>query len=109
MSKVRETNDWLLTEEIAGPDVPVLVLFEGLDGRRSEAGAAFFAAAAQHAGPARFFRVNVDENPSVAETYQLRKLPAFVLFIEGKEIARKTGAQGDKAILEMLARKQRGA
>ena len=59
MTKVRETNDWLLTEEIAAPDVPVLVLFEGLDGRRSEAGTAFFAAAAQHAGPARFFRAGV--------------------------------------------------
>ena len=109
MSKVRETNDWLLTEEIAAPDVPVLVMFEAIDGQRSDARVAFFSAAAQHGGPARFFRVSVDENPSVVETYQLRKLPSFVLFIEGKEISRKTGTPGDKAILEMLARKQRGA
>jgi thioredoxin-like negative regulator of GroEL len=109
VSKVRETNDWLLTEEIAVPDVPVLVMFEGVDGPRSDARLSFFSAAAQHAGPARFFHVNVDENPSVVDAYQLKKLPCVVLFMESKEIARKTGAPADKAILEMLARKQRGA
>jgi thioredoxin-like negative regulator of GroEL len=109
VSKVRETNDWLLTEEIAVPDVPVLVLFDAIEGpKRSETDVAFLAAAARHSGPARFFRVNVDENPSVEETYQLRKLPTLLLFIEGKEIARKSGAVGDKAILEMLTRKQKG-
>lgn len=103
MKRVLEINDWLLPEELAAEGATLLVLFD-----RSEKGPAreaFAAAAAQHGGSARFLRVDVDENPSVRKDYAVRALPAVLLFLNGKEVARLTGAIGDVAISELLARR----
>lgn len=97
---MRETNDWLLVEWVAGPD-PVLVLFD--ESRPMDAG--FLSAALQHEGPVRFYRVNVDENPSVMETYHLKKHPTVLLFVGGKEVGRRTGLLDGRSILELLTRK----
>jgi thioredoxin-like negative regulator of GroEL len=98
-----EVNDWLLPEELAVEGKTVLVLFHRSE--RVPALDAFAQAAAQHGGSARFLRINVDENPSVRETYGVRSMPALVLFVGGKESARLSGAIGDAAISELLARK----
>jgi len=103
VKRVLEINDWLLPEELAVEGATVLVLFD-----RSERGAArdaFASAAAQHGGSARFLRIDVDENPSVRKEYGIRTLPGVVLFVNGKEGARLSGAVGDAAISELLARK----
>lgn len=104
MNRVRETNDWLLPEELALPGA-VLVLFDLTEGLRDTAAYRF--AAERHEGPARFFRVNVDENPSVLKAYKVRKLPTVVLFIEGVEAARRSGPLGDQDILDLLAKPPR--
>jgi thioredoxin-like negative regulator of GroEL len=100
---VLEVNDWFLPEELAMEGRTVLVLFHRSE--RVPALDVFAHAAAQHGGSARFLRVNVDENPSLKEAYGLRGLPAILLFMNGKEIARLSGAIGDVAITELLARK----
>jgi thioredoxin-like negative regulator of GroEL len=109
MSKVRETNDWLLPEELAAVmDTPILVLFDDTEGFKENAmGHSFIAVAARHEGAARFFRVDVDENPCVIERYKLKRLPTVTLFVDGKELARRSGIHGDQAILDLLARKQK--
>ena len=110
MSKVRETNDWLLPEELAmGPaETPILVLFDETEGFKDNAmDLSFLAVATLYEGPARFFRVNVDENPSVLERYKIRKLPTVALFVDEKEIGRRTGIIGDQAIIDLLGRKQK--
>jgi thioredoxin 1 len=105
VSKVRETNDFLLPEEIAAAG-PVLVLFDVTEGFKENAMAqAFLSVAQQHDGAARFFRVNIDENPSVAEAYKLKRVPTVAVFADGKELGRRSGIQGDQAILDLLARK----
>ena len=103
MTRVLEVNDWFLPEELAIEGRTVLVLFHRSE--RVPALAVFAQAAAQHGGSARFLRVNVDENPSLKEGYALRGLPAILLFVNGKESARLSGAIGDVAITELLARK----
>ena len=109
MRKVHETNDWLLTEEIAATE-PILVLFDASEGwKQTGTDTAFTAAAAQHEGPARFFRIDVDENPSVAQVYRLKKLPSVILFLEGKELSRRAGELQARDILDLLARKPKGA
>jgi thioredoxin-like negative regulator of GroEL len=110
MSKVRETNDWLLPEELAmgPPETPILVLFDESEGFKDNAmDLAFLSVALQHAGPARFFRLNIDENPSVVERYKLKRLPTVALYVDGKELGRRSGIHGDQAIHDLLARKQK--
>lgn len=103
--KVRETNDWLLPEELAaaGPG-PLLLLFDLTEGLRDVA--AFEFAAERHEG-VRFLKINVDENPSVLKRHRVRKLPSVVLFIEGREAGRRSGPLGDQDISDLLAKKQR--
>ena len=108
MSKVRETNDWLLPEELAAKDVPILVLFDETEGFRENAmDLSFLAVAALYEGPARFFKVNVDENPSVIERFRIKKLPTVALYVDEKELGRRTGIIGDQAIIDLLSRKQK--
>ena len=103
--KVRETNDWLLPEELAAPGPgPLLLLLDLTEGLRDVA--AFEFAAERHEG-VRFLKINVDENPSVLKRYRVRKLPSVVLFIEGREAGRRAGPLGDQDISDLLARKQR--
>ena len=110
MTKVRDINDWLLPEELALPGTPVLVLFTSTEGWRKDAtDIAFLAAAAQHGGPVRFLRLNTDENPSVVKDHKIKILPTLVLYVEGQEAARRSGPIGDRAIGELIARKEKSS
>jgi hypothetical protein len=103
--KVRETNDWLLPEELAAADpAPLLLLFDQTEGLRDVA--AFEFAAERHEG-VRFLKINVDENPSVLKRYHVRRLPTIVLYVGGREAGRRGGALGDQDISDLLAKKQR--
>src|SRR5688572_1955464 len=109
MSKVRETNDWLLPEVLAAEmDTPILVLFDETEGFKENAlDHSFLAVAARHEGTARSFRIDVDENPSVIELYKLKRLPTVALYVDGKELGRRSGIHGDQAIHDLLSRKQK--
>ena len=101
--KVRETNDWLLPEELAG-EGPLLLLFDQTEGLRDIA--AFDFAAERH-DDLRFLKINVDENPSVLKRYHVRKLPTVVLYAGGREGGRRSGVFGDQDISDLIAKKQR--
>ncbi len=45
-------------------------------------------------------KVDIDSNPSLAETYQVRSIPTFIIFVDGEPKEMVTGAQ--KSILEAL-------
>jgi thioredoxin 1 len=47
-------------------------------------------------------KLNVDENPDATRTYGVMSIPALILFKEGKEVARVTGARPKDAILRDL-------
>lgn len=106
MSRVRETNDWLLPEELAASGgAPLLVLFDLTEGLRETA--AYALAAERHEGPARFLKLNVDENPSVLKHYRVRKLPTLVLYLGGVEAGRRSGLLGDQDVSDLLAKSAR--
>lgn len=52
----------------------------------------FEAAAQQLAGELTFIKVDTEANPMVGQRYQIRGIPALVLFHAGKEAARQAGA-----------------
>ena len=39
--------------------------------------------------------------------YKLKKLPTVALYVDEKEIGRRTGIIGDQAIIDLLSRKQK--
>lgn len=58
------------------------------------------------AGKIKFFKVNVDESPGLAQNYQIQSIPTVLLFKDGKLVDRITGLPTTadlKAKLDSLA------
>ena len=53
-------------------------------------------------GITKIAKINVDQNPVSAFTYEVVGVPTFVLFREGNEISRCVGAQSKQQLLDML-------
>ncbi len=51
---------------------------------------------------ARFAKLNVDENPSLASELEIRSIPTIIVFKDGKEEARQVGAMGEGSLKEWL-------
>jgi thioredoxin 2 len=49
--------------------------------------------AAEFAGRIRVAKINVDDNPTTASRFDIRGIPALVLFRAGREAGRQVGAQ----------------
>ena len=65
--------------------------------------APFFAAAAQQMEPGlRFAKVNTEENPAPAARFHIRSIPTLLVFLQGKEIARHSGAMDAAALTRWL-------
>ncbi len=47
-------------------------------------------------------KLNIDENPDATRTYSVMSIPSLILFKQGKEVARVTGARPKEAILRDL-------
>src|ERR687896_1882840 len=47
-------------------------------------------------------KLNIDDNPDATRTYGVMSIPSLILFKEGKEVARLTGARPKDAILRDL-------
>ena len=55
-------------------------------------------------GKALVAKINVDQNPKIAARYAISGVPTFILFKEGKEVQRCTGARSKKQMIEMLGK-----
>ena len=51
---------------------------------------------------ARVCKVNIDEEPELAEEYQVMSIPTFILFKEGKEANRIIGAVDKEELTNMF-------
>ncbi len=60
--------------------------------------------AAEMAGRVRVAKLNVDENPVTAERYNVRGIPALLVFKAGREIDRMVGVQPKAEIVRRLER-----
>ena len=59
--------------------------------------------AEQHNGRVKIGKLNVDQNPKIASKYAIQGVPTFVVFNSGKEIRRRTGAQSEAQLKDMLS------
>ena len=60
---------------------------------------AFERAAAEFEPDYRLLKVNTEEEPSLAARYGIRSIPTLMLFMGGREIARRTGASDTRSIV----------
>jgi len=58
--------------------------------------------AAEHRGKLRVGKLNVDENPVTAERFNIRSIPALLVFKGGREVDRIVGAQPKEAIARRI-------
>lgn len=49
-------------------------------------------------GEAQFIKINIDENPALAERYAVMSIPTLVIFKDGEEASRMVGARGREDI-----------
>jgi thioredoxin len=59
--------------------------------------------AAEMAGKVRVVKLNVDENPATSDRFEIRSIPALIVFKDGLEVARMVGVQPKKEIARRLA------
>ena len=46
----------------------------------------------------KIVQINVDENPSISQTYSIRSIPALMIFKDGEKISEKMGALPKSAL-----------
>lgn len=62
------------------------------------------ALASEFAGRVRVGKMNVDENPVTSSRFNVRSIPALLIFKEGREVGRIVGAQPKSEIVRQLER-----
>ena len=58
--------------------------------------------AAEMDGKATIAKVNIDEEPDAAAAYGVSSIPTMILFVDGKEAARMSGANPKSAIIDFI-------
>ena len=55
-------------------------------------------------GKVRIVKIDVDRNPAVAQSYQIRGVPTLMLFTKGKSVWRQSGVVGKRQIIDIINR-----
>ena len=53
-------------------------------------------------GDARFAKVNVDENPEIAQRFQVRSIPTIAFFMDGDPVGAVVGAYPKAALKQVI-------
>jgi hypothetical protein len=88
--RIEQIGDWTLEDRLAIGRVPVVVRFMET-GEKGGASRRDFLRAAKLHPDARFYEIDLVENPSLARRYSIAQVPMVVVFINGAEAARQAG------------------
>lgn len=101
--RIRTVNDRMLEDALSKEDSIVAVLFDRAGGpRSSQIEKTLAGLAVDYAGLADFMKIDLVENPSVAEWARIRAVPSVVLYIEGKEAKRCTRPRSRRKVCTLL-------
>jgi thioredoxin 2 len=90
-------------KHLARNDLPLVVDFWAPWCGPCQMMAPHFEAVAKREEPnARFAKVNSDEESDIAARYGIRSIPTLIVFKEGKEIARQSGAMDASGLTRWL-------
>ncbi|MBQ9002591.1 MAG: thioredoxin [Eggerthellaceae bacterium] len=101
MTEQISSADW--QAKVLGASEPVLVdFFATWCGPCKMMAPVIDEVAAEKAGAVSVYKIDIDENPDIAQQYGVMSIPTFISF-KGGEPAKKTlGAQPKEKILELL-------
>jgi thioredoxin 1 len=103
MSDTVTLTDTTFDEEIGAADVPVLVDFWAeWCGPCKMIAPILDEIAGEHEGKLRIGKLNVDDNPKVAQRFEVMAIPTLILFKDGEPQRRLIGAKGKGQLLQEL-------
>lgn len=99
-----ETDATSFEAHIARNDLPVVVDFWAPWCAPCRTMAPAFAEAARRLEPrVRLLKVNTEEHPTLAARFSIRSIPTMVLFRNGREIARQSGAMDVSSLMHWVS------
>jgi thioredoxin len=103
MGNVREVTDRTFVQEVLQATSPVLVDFWADWCVPCKAIAPTVEALArEYEGRLKVMKLDVDDNPRTASTYQVQSIPTLLIFKDGKPAERIVGAVPKKVIVDKL-------
>lgn len=100
---VTDVTDTSFEQDVLGSDKPVLVDFWAAWCAPCRMLAPTVEAVAEkYSSNASVVKLNVDDNPAVAQRYGIKGIPTLILFKNGKEEERVVGATSKEAISRMI-------
>jgi len=105
MGNVREVTDNAFAQEVLQSTPPVLVDFwaDGC-GPGNAIAPIVEELALEYEGRLKVMKLDVDENPRTASTYQVQSIPTLLVFKDGKPAERIVGAVPKQVIVDTLHR-----
>ena len=89
--RIEQIGDWTLEDRLAIAGKPLVVRFFEMGGKGDVAARKDFARVAAKHPDARFYEVDLVENPSLAQRYSIARAPIVIVFVAGVEVARQAG------------------